>query len=421
MNIMSAGGMNANVYQHFRDEEEIVEYYSRNLSRPQVNRLAELESVDIPQKNIPDDCEILLDEGALQTFHEYNAELFGIGSSTIIEGIRSLNKERVTEISDPDMDDKQSLILYLIDWDWEDKLEIIKSLKTFKTKRTYKRKQISGERSFDNLTEEVKEELRERYEEKIPEINKRRKHKIKFKGVEIIDETDLMIRFDAEAKSSRYRQFVFREQEDWKYEYNDEMETETIKYWPLSTEYLYLDYGRKEYDYDISRSEETLGEVAIETLFDDPDFGEDVEFAEPTEFSDSTPQDFVESRIEDQKETIEDTDLLDDGKREKYKDILDDLESVEQTAIVLENVNVEGNPNRIVIETDDSLSDFLKPHNLEDRVDEFNQKSQQREYTLRLGDREIHVSGSKISIRGSISKDEEEVITSLLRKDGATI
>jgi hypothetical protein len=418
---MSAGGMNPDIYQHFRDDEEIVEYYSRNLSRPQVNRLAEIESTSVPGTNIPSDCEILLEDGALETFHEYTAELFGIGSSTIIEGIRALDTERMTDISDREMDEKQSLILYLIDWDWRDKLEIIKALKTFKTKRTYKRKQISGERSFEDLTDDVKEELRAQYEQELPEINERRKHKVKFKGVDIIEDTDLMIRFDAEAKASRYRQFQFREQEDWKYQADGEMETETIKYWPLTTEYLYIDYGRKEYDYDISRSEENLTRIAIETLFEDADFGEDVEFADPTDFEDSTPQDFVASRIEDQKEALEDTDLLDDGKKEQYANILDDLDSVEQTAIVLENVNVEGNPTRIEIETDDPISDFLGPHNLEERLEEFNQKSQQREYTLRLGDREIHVSGSKISIMGSISKDEEQVITSLLRKDGASV
>ncbi|WP_227353811.1 hypothetical protein [Haladaptatus salinisoli] len=418
---MSAGGMNPDIYQHFRDDEEIVEYYSRNLSRPQVNRLAEIESTSIPGTNIPSDCEILLEDGALETFHEYTAELFGIGSSTIIEGIRALDTERMTDISDREMDEKQSLILYLIDWDWRDKLEIIKALKTFKTKRTYKRKQISGERSFEDLTDDVKEELRAQYEQELPEINERRKHKVKFKGVDIIEDTDLMIRFDAEAKASRYRQFRFREQEDWKYEADGEMETEIIKYWPLTTEYLYIDYGRKEYDYDISRSEENLTRIAIETLFEDADFGEDVEFADPTDFEDSTPQDFVASRIEDQKEALEDTDLLNDGKKEQYANILDDLDSVEQTAIVLENVNVEGNPTRIEIETDDPISDFLGPHNLEERLEEFNQKSQQREYTLRLGDREIHVSGSKISIMGSISKDEEQVITSLLRKDGASV
>ncbi|AKU08302.1 hypothetical protein ABY42_11390 [Haloferax gibbonsii] len=413
--------MNPDIYQHFRDGEEIVEYYSRNLSRPQVNRLAEIESISLPGTNIPSDCEILLEDGALETFHEYNAELFGIGSSTIIEGIRALETERMTDISDREMDEKQSLILYLIDWGWRDKLEIIKALKTFKTKRTYKRKQISGERSFEDLTDDVKEELRAQYEQELPEINERRKHKVKFKGVDIIEDTDLMIRFDAEAKASRYRQFRFREQEDWKDELNGQMETETIKYWPLTTEYLYIDYGRKEYDYDISRSEENLTRIAIETLFEDADFGEDVEFADPTDFEDSTPQDFVASRIEDQKEALEDTDLLDDGKKEQYANILDDLDSVEQTAIVLENVNVEGNPTRIEIETDDPISDFLGPHNLEERLEEFNQKSQQREYTLRLGDREIHVSGSKISIMGSISKDEEQVITSLLRKDGASV
>lgn len=418
---MSSGGMNPDIYQHFRDDEEIVEYYSRNLSRPQVNRLAEIESINVPGTNIPSDCETLLEDGALETFHEYNAELFGIGSSTIIEGIRALETERMTDISDREIDNKYSLILYLINWDWRDKLEVIKALKTFKTKRTYKRKQISGERSFEELTDDVKEELRARYEEELLEINERRMHKVKFKGVDIIEDGDLMIRFDAEAKVSHYRQFKFRGQEDWKYELNSQMETETIQYWPLTTEYLYIDYGRKEYDYDISRSEENLTRIAIETLFEDAEFGEDVEFADPTDFEESTPQDFVASRIEDQKEALEDTDLLDDGKKEQYTDILDDLDSIEQTAIVLENVNVEGNPTRIEIETDDSISDFLGPHNLEERLEEFNQKSQQREYTLRLGDREIHVSGSKISIRGNISKDEEQVITSLLRKDGATV
>lgn len=413
--------MNPDIYQHFRDDEEIVEYYSRNLSRPQVNRLAEIESVSVSGTNIPSDCEILLEDGGLETFHEYNAELFGIGSSTIIEGIRALEPELMTDISDREMDDKQSLILYLIDWDWHDKLEIIKALKTFKTKRTYKRKQITGERSFDELTDDLKEELRARYEEELPEINERRKHKVKFKGIDIIEDVDLMVRFDAEAKASSYRQFRFREQEGWKYELDGQMEAETIKYWPLTTEYLYIDYGRKEYDYDISRSEENLARIALETLFEDPEFGEDVEFADPTDFEESTPQDFVASRVEDQKEALEDTDLLDDGKKEQYADILDDLDSVEQTAIVLENVNVEGNPTRIEIETDDPISDFLGPHNLEEQLEEFNQKSQQREYTLRLGEREIHVSGSKISIMGNISKDEEQVITSLLRKDGATV
>lgn len=418
---MSASGMNPDIYQHFHDDEEIIEYYSRNLSRPQVNRLADIQSISVPERNIPSDCEILLEEGALETFHEYNAELFGIGSSTIIEGIRALDTERMTDIPNREMDEKQSLILYLIDWDWQDKLEIIKALKTFKTKRTYKRKQISGERSFRNLTDDVKEELREQYEQELPEINERRKHKVKFKGVDILDSRDLMVRFDAESKASRYRQFTFREQDDWKHNSNTSMETETIKYWPLTTEYLYIDYGRKEYDCDISRSEENLTKIAIETLFEEPEFGEDVEFADPTDFGESTPQDFVDSRIENQKEALEESELLDDEKKEIHMEILNDLDSVEQTAIVLENVNVEGNPTRIEIETDDPISDFLAPHNLEERLEEFNQKSQQREYTLRLGDREIHVSGSKISILGNVSKDEEEVITSLLRKDGATV
>jgi hypothetical protein len=418
---MSAGEMKPDIHQHFPSEEDAVDYYSRNLLRPQVNRLAEIESVDIDKENISDDCEVLLEKGALDTFHEYNSELYRIGSSTIIEGIRSIEAERLTEVSDREMEDKEALILYLMDWDWKDKLEIIRALKTFKTKRTYERKSVSGERSFEELTEEVKEEIQERYEQELPELNDRRKHKIKYKDTEIIEEDSLMIRFEAEKKASNYRQFSFREQEDWEFESDSDMETETIKYWPLTTEYLYIDYRKKEYDYDISRSEEELSEIAIVTLFDEPEFGDDVQFADPMEFPDRTPNEFVSDRVEEQKELIEEEGLIEEEKRERYLEILDNLESVKQTAITLENVNVEGSPNIIEIDTDESLSEFLAANNLEEQFEEFNEKSQQREYTLHLAGREIRVSSSKITIRGSVSKEEEQVITSLLREGGATI
>ena len=54
-------------------------------------------------------------------------------------------------------------------------------------------------------------------------------------------------------------------------------------------------------------------------------------------------------------------------------------------------------------------------------METFNEKSRTREYTLQLGDLEVDVSGTKITIAGDVTEDEERVLTALLREDGAVV
>ena len=71
--------------------EDILDYYETWFSRPQVEKLAEINDVDIDENSIRGDCETLYEEGSLEEFHEYVAALDGIGPSTIIEGIKLVN------------------------------------------------------------------------------------------------------------------------------------------------------------------------------------------------------------------------------------------------------------------------------------------------------------------------------------------
>lgn len=122
--------------------------------------------------------------------------------------------------------------------------------------------------------------------------------------------------------------------------------------------------------------------------------------------------------MEEQKEKIEDDDSLDDDEKEDYIDVLDNLSAAEQTALTLENVNVAGDPIRIEIETGEPIESFAEGNNLESQLSKFNEESQRREYTLTIGDQEIQVKGVKIEILGDVSKEEEKMITEVLREQG---
>lgn len=419
---MASAGMDPDIFTHFPDDDEIVKYYSSHLNRNQIEDLADSSSISIPETNKEDDLHILLEDGVLEDLHLFNAELYGIGKDTIIEGVRSLDEDKLKPLSSKQLDDKYWLITKLYQWGWRDKLEIIKTLRSFKSKRKYKRKAIKGERTHSDLSEETVANVENSIRELIPELNETRRKKIDSKSTEVIDESDLIIRFLVESKASRYEQFKFRNSEQHNMSVDDGTEVENIRYWPLTSEYIYIDYSRKEYDTSVSTHEEELVSAVVNELFENPEWGDDIQFVDPTDFSDKTPNQFVQDRIEEQREVIEENnELVGDDRQEEYEEILDDLGTVEQTAIILENVNVEGDPLHIEFETGQSLSEFLEVHNLDDQIEEFNQKSQQREYTLRLGGREIHVGGTQLTIMGDVSKEEERLLTSLLRKEGATI
>ncbi|WP_197409865.1 hypothetical protein, partial [Haloferax profundi] len=371
------------------------------------------------EQRIEDDCRQLLESGSLETFHWYKQQLERIGPGTIVEGIQKLDREKLGDLTDDEMGDKVSLILYFIEWEWEDEVELIRSLQDFKRKRTYERKRIDGERSFDGLGEEVIEAIEDAVWDVLPDVNDHQRHKVTLNRVDILDEQTLIVRFYAESRSSSYRQFTFRDdQTDSEFTGPREAEVKSHNYWPVVTEHIYLDYGRNEYYAEIKRSVEQLLSPVIEVLYEgDVEYGKRVRFADPLDPDNTgSPEDFVSERADEYRERLEKQDVFDEEQTEQYKQILENIESVEQTRIRLEQVDVEGNLRTFVIETEEDVSEFLDAFSLGDRVEKFNQKSRTREYTLQLGDLEVDVSGTKISIAGDVTEDQERVLTALLRE-----
>ncbi|USZ70068.1 hypothetical protein NGM10_17215 (plasmid) [Halorussus salilacus] len=416
---MAARSMRADLNEQFSDDvEEAFVYYSRRFSRPQVEKLAKLESVDLEKESIEDDCKKLYEEGVLQEFHEYNAELDGIGPSTIVEGIRAIDRDKMKILSDTEMHDKTALLLRFYEWDWKDKLELIQALKTFKNKRTYQREEIDGDKKYDDLTDNEVEQLERILKENISEANERRKYKARLNSVNLLGENEVIAKLDIEYKSGNFRQFKFRQNENLDYKDDGGRDVEPKQYWPIATRYIHVDYENDEYDHNIRRSEEDFVNPVLSALYDSVDYGDNVRFVDPVEHADKTPKEFVEDRVDKQKEVVEDS-SLEDEEKDEYKEILDDFSTAEQTAIVLENVNVPGDPTRIEIQTNQPIQSFADGNNMKSQLDKFNKKSQRREYTLELGNREIQVSGTKMTIFGDVSKEEEEMITSILREDSS--
>lgn len=320
-------------------------------------------------------------------------------------------------LSTDDMDSKSALLLYLYEWEWEDHLDLIQALKTFKNKRTYQREEISGEKKYDELGEDEVEQLRRTLQENIDEANIKRKYKAELKSVHLVGEIEVMVEIYVEYKSGHFRQFKFRENDNKDYDSEDGREVEPRKYWPITTRYIHVDYGNDEYDHDIQRSEEDFLNPVMTTLYSDVEYGDDVRFVDPIDYPEKSPAEFVEDKVEEQKEKIEDDDSLDDDEKEDYIDVLDDLSAAEQTALTLENVNVAGDPLLIEIETGEPIESFAEGNNLESQLSKFNEESQRREYTLTIGEQEIQVKGVKIEILGDVSKEEEEMITAVLREE----
>lgn len=415
---MAARSMQDSLQDQFDTEEDTLDYYDNWFSRSGVEKLAELNSIDLDKNTIRDDVETLYENDVLEDFHRYVAALDGIGPNTIIQGIKTINRDKMQVLSTDDMESKSALLLYLYEWEWEDHLDLIQALKTFKNKRTYQREEISGEKRFDELGEDEVEQLRRTLQENIDEANNKRKYKAELKSVHLIDENEVMAEIYVEYKSGHYRQFKFREEDNKDYDSEDGREVEPRKYWPITTRYIHVDYDNNEYDHDIQRSKEDFLKPVITTLYSDVEYGEDVKFIDPIDYPDKTPTEFVEDKVEEQKEKIEDDNSLDDDEKEDYIDILDNLSAAEQTALTLENVNVAGDPIRIEIETGEPIESFAEGNNLESQLSKFNEESQRREYTLTIGDQEIQVKGVKIEILGDVSKEEEEMITEVLREQG---
>lgn len=418
---MASAGKAPDIRDHFRDPEAAVEHYSRKFSRAQVDRLSQIEDIPIQGRAIVDDCWRLYEEGGFDAFHRFSAKLHRIGADTIFEGIRKRDRERAKEVPERDRDDKTSLILFLIEWEWEKEVELISALRTFKNKRTYQRKVVDGERKFEELNENAIGAIKENVSSALPEINQSQKYKIALKDVDHLGEDTLVIRFASESRSSNYRQFKFRESESEEFSGGMNEEIESHSYWPIKTEHIYIDYLRNEYYQDVKRSSEQLLKPVLSALYTDFEYGTRVKFADPLDFSDQTPQDFVDNRIEKYRDELDAASDISDDQREEYENILEQLESAEQTALILENINAEGDPLRIEIGTEQDITEFIEAQGWGPQIEELNEKSQQREYTLKIGDRTVHVSGTKISIMGDISEEEEKVMTSLLRKDGVIL
>lgn len=415
---MAARSMQDSLQDQFDTEEDTLDYYDNWFSRSGVEKLAELNSIDLDKNTIRDDVEILYENDVLEDFHRYVAALDGIGPNTIIQGIKTINRDKMQVLSTDDMESKSALLLYLYEWEWEDHLDLIQALKTFKNKRTYQREEIFGEKRFDELGEDEVEQLRRTLQENIDEANNKRKYKAELKSVHLIDENEVVAEIYVEYKSGHYRQFKFREEDNKDYDSEDGREVEPQKYWPITTRYIHVDYDNNEYDHDIQRSKEDFLKPVITTLYSDVEYGEDVKFIDLIDYPDKTPTEFVEDKVEEQKEKIEDDDSLDDDEKEDYIDVLDNLSAAEQTALTLENVNVAGDPIRIEIETGEPIESFAEGNNLESQLSKFNEESQRREYTLTIGDQEIQVKGVKIEILGDVSKEEEKMITEVLREQG---
>lgn len=416
---MAARSTQADLEAEFEgNEEDAIEYYGNWFSRPEVEKLAEIHSVDLDETSIEDDCRQLYEEDVLEDFHTYVAEIDGIGPSTIIEGIKLINRDKIEVLSTDDMESKSALLLYLYEWEWEEHLDLIQALKTFKNKRTYRREEIAGEKEFDGISEDVVEQLRRTLEENIDEVNSRRKYKAGLKSVHQIGEEEIMVELLVEYKAGHFRQFKFREEDDLDYDSESGREVKPQKYWPITTRYIHVDYENDEYDHDIERSEEDFLDPVMNALYADVEYGDDVRFVDPIDYPDKTPSEFVEDKVEEQKERIKEDGSLDDEEKEEYVDILDNLSTAEQTALILENVNVTGDPIRIEIQTGEPIESFAEGNNLESQLSKFNEESQRREYTLQIDDQEIQVKGVKIEILGDVSKEEEEMITEVLREEG---
>lgn len=409
--------MQDSLQDQFDDKEDIIDYYENWFSRAGVEKLAELNSVELDTDTIRDDIETLHDEDALEGFHRYVAALDGIGPNTIIQGIKTINRDKMQVLSTDDMESKSALLLYLYEWGWEDHLDLIQALKTFKNKRTYQREEISGEEKYDELGEDEVEQLRRTLQENINEANNKRKYKPELKSVYLIGENEVMAEIYVEYKSGHFRQFKFRENDNKDYDSEDGREVEPRKYWPITTRYIHVDYENDEYDHDIQRSEEDFLNPVMTTLYSDVEYGDDVRFVDPIDYPEKSPAEFVEDKVEEQKKKIEDDDSLDDDEKEDYIDVLDNLSAAEQTALTLENVNVAGDPLLIEIETGEPIESFAEGNNLESQLSKFNEESQRREYTLTIGEQEIQVKGVKIEILGDVSKEEEEMITAVLREE----
>lgn len=409
--------MQDSLQDQFDDKEDIIDYYENWFSRAGVEKLAELNSVELDTDTIRDDIETLHDEDTLEGFHRYVAALDGIGPNTIIQGIKTINRDKMQVLSTDDMESKSALLLYLYEWGWEDHLDLIQALKTFKNKRTYQREEISGEEKYDELGEDEVEQLRRTLQENINEANNKRKYKAELKSVYLIGENEVMAEIYVEYKSGHFRQFKFRENDNKDYDSEDGREVEPRKYWPITTRYIHVDYENDEYDHDIQRSEEDFLNPVMTTLYSDVEYGDDVRFVDPIDYPEKSPAEFVEDKVEEQKKKIEDDDSLDDDEKEDYIDVLDNLSAAEQTALTLENVNVAGDPLLIEIETGEPIESFAEGNNLESQLSKFNEESQRREYTLTIGEQEIQVKGVKIEILGDVSKEEEEMITAVLREE----
>ncbi|EJN56914.1 hypothetical protein HSB1_47310 [Halogranum salarium B-1] len=410
--------MQDSLQDQFDTEKDTLDYYDNWFSRSGVEKLAEVNSIDLDKNSVRDDVETLSENDVLEDFHRYVAALDGIGPNTIIQGIKTINRDKMQVLSTDDMESKSALLLYLYEWEWEDHLDLIQALKTFKNKRTYQREEISGEKIFDELGEDEVEQLRRTLQENIDEANNKRKYKAELKSVHLIDENEVMAEIYVEYKSGHYRQFKFREEDNKDYDSENGREVEAQKYWPITTRYIHVDYDNNEYDHNIQRSKEDFLKPVITTLYSDVEYGEDVKFIDPIDYPDKTPTEFVEDKVEEQKEKIENDDSLDDDEKEDYIDVLDNLSAAEQTALTLENVNVAGDLIRIEIETGEPIESFAEGNNLESQLSKFNKESQRREYTLTIGDQEIQVKGVKIEILGDVSKEEEEMITEVLRDQG---
>jgi hypothetical protein len=421
---MAISGASSNLYEEFQGDDEIVEYYARKLSRPQINRYAELVGVEIDGQRVEDDCRKLLETDNLETIHWYISKLERIGPRTIIEGIRKLDREKLGDVTDDEMGSKISLILYFIDWGWDEEVELIQSLQDFKQKRTYQRKRIDGERSFDELNDEAVSAIEDALWTVLPEVNDHQRHKITLGRVDVLEDQTLIIRFNAESRSSSFQQFKFRDTET-KSNFPDprEAKVESHDYWPVVTEHIYLDYARNEYYAEVERGTEQLLSPVIELLYEeDVEYGNRVRFADPLDPDNAdSPEDFISERADEYREKLNDQDILDESQTEDYREVLEKIESVEQTRIRLEQVDVEGDLRTFVIETEEEISEFLEAFSLGDRVETFNEKSRTREYTLQLGDLEVDVSGTKITIPGNVTEDEERVLTSLLRENETVI
>lgn len=408
--------MDENIEEEFRDRSELIDYYDNRFSRPQVNFLAELEEVTIDKNKIEDDVEKLYETESLDGFHTFWAGLSGIGASKILESIKELEAEKLEEIDLEQKEDKVWLVLYLYKWDWEDKIEVINALNSFGRKRTYNRKTVSGTRKYQN-PEEHRDEIEEEIKSGLEKANDRRKLQVQLKDIDFINMERIIIRLDVEKKAGSYRQFKFRPDSSPP---DGEFELTNTDYYPVKTRNLYLDYERDEFNHSFTKSGKELADYIIGAFYKEPEVSGDVEFADPTDKEDVSPNEFVDERIEKQKKKYEESNLEEDEKKRRIQ-VLENLEAAEQTAITLKNVNVDGNAELIEVEAEESIQDFVQKQGIEEEYEKWVEKSENREYELTLGDKTIEVSRNEVKINGNIADIEEKVITSLLRRKGVIV